>query len=53
MDEPRTYTGWKAMLLAIAACIVVYVSLNLVARANRAKPRPTPGPTVVSVAPSR
>ena len=52
MDEPRTYTGWKAALLAIAACAVVFVTLNLIGRAYRSERRPTPKPTVVSVTPS-
>ena len=53
MDEPRTYTGWKAALLAIGACVVVYVTLNLIGRAYRTGPRPTPRPTVVTVTPAR
>jgi len=51
--EPRTYTGWKAALAAIAACAVVFVTLNLLGRAYRTDPRPTPTPTVVTVTPTR
>ena len=52
MDSPRTYTGWKAALLAIGACVVVYTALNLLARSTRTQPRPTPAPTVITVTPT-
>jgi antibiotic biosynthesis monooxygenase (ABM) superfamily enzyme len=53
VDEPRTHTGWKAALLAIALTFVVFALLNLLGRATRPTPkRVPPPPIVVSVAPS-
>jgi hypothetical protein len=52
VDSPRTYTGWKAALLAVAACVVVYSALNLLVRASRPARTPAPRPTVVTVTPT-
>lgn len=47
----RTYTGWKAMLVAIAVTFVVFATLNLLYQANRDKTPKRPLPVVTSVRP--
>jgi hypothetical protein len=50
--ERRTYTGWKAALLAIGITVVVFSIVNVLAHAHQPKPRhPKPSPTVISVTP--
>ena len=52
MTEPRTYTGWKAALLAIAATALLIAAANILGDRYAPKHDPGPQPTVVSVTPS-
>lgn len=47
----RTYTGWKAMLLAVAATFVLIATLNLLYQANRDPSPKRPLPVVTTVRP--
>jgi hypothetical protein len=48
----RSYTGWKAALLAIGATVVVFVTINVLADRYAPKHIPAPTPTIVSVTPA-
>jgi hypothetical protein len=53
VDERKTYTGWKAALLAIALTFVVFALLNILGKVTRpTPPHPAPSPTVIHVSPS-
>jgi hypothetical protein len=49
--EPKTYTGWKAALLAIALTFVLFAVVNVLARHYAPRHHPAPSPTVVTVTP--
>jgi hypothetical protein len=51
VDEPRTYTGWKAALLAIALTFAVFLVVNAATRHYAPRHHPEPSPTVVTVTP--
>ena len=53
MDEPRSYTGWKAGLAIVAVTAVVFSVLNVVARNVREGRHrdPVPSPIVTTIAP--
>jgi hypothetical protein len=46
--EPKTYTGWKAALLAIALTFAVFAVVNLLARHYAPRHHPSPSPMVVT-----
>lgn len=47
----KTYTGWKAMLVAIAVTFVVFAALNLLYQANRDRSPKRPLPVVTTPRP--